>query len=96
MYRKLDSCKLDCLIEKVYGVDFCSAATWLEGSNRMQVPGVSPEAAESDDWCRQKLEDDDNGVKWDLSMPPLSNYILNDLCAKGKLKSGDYIIIFDN
>ena len=96
MYHKLDACDLYDLIEEVYGIKFNVAYYWLQDQRSMEVVGVCRDPAESDAWCRQKLEGAMTGEKWDLSMPPLDEYILNDLCNKGKLEEGDYFIVFDD
>lgn len=91
MYHKLETTELDRLIKKSYGVDFNSAYEWTQGE-KLEICGISPIVAESDEWCKKNLKED----SLDSSQPPLYETIMCDLCAKGKLKKGDYFLVFDD
>jgi hypothetical protein len=87
------SSEIDDLIEKEYGQKFNFAYHVMDRSYECRVDAqeMEPELLAKFKKVGVELFND-----WDLSQPPLEEQLLCDLCFRGRLIAGDYLIKFDD
>jgi len=89
-YIKYNACDLDRLIQANYGKKF-EVPYFMEGQRYMEVFGIGPEddlQETIEAW--QDLNRDHMGKLEDLEA------LMCDLCSKGLLEEGDYLLEFDD
>jgi hypothetical protein len=87
---RYDACNLSRLFEEVYGVDFNIPYMIMQDDNMIEE-SVSSEKL--DDAIVAELQA--KGEEMD-NVRDIFEDLLNDLCFRGKLKAGDYLIKFDD
>ncbi len=91
-YIQYNACDLDRLIESTYGKKF-EVPYFMQDQKLYKVFGVCCVIDGFRDWVDDQIVQLENSEKRNLEM---LEAIMSDLCTKGLLEAGDYLLEFDD
>ena len=93
-YIERNACDISRMIEDTYGKEFNIPYCIMEGDRYLKVIGICVMEGEDQIEVEKQIHSWQNtngcGDQEDLEA------IMSDLCAKGKLEAGDYLLEFDD
>tara|TARA_Y100000034_G_scaffold117125_1_gene156258 strand:- start:450 stop:740 length:291 start_codon:yes stop_codon:yes gene_type:complete len=93
-YINYSACDLSQLIEDTYGKELNIPYEIMEDQKLYEVHGVCVmENSDDQDWVDDQIHEWKNGG---CANSEQLEAIMSDLCAKGLLKEGDYLLEFDD
>lgn len=98
-FVRMDACDLSDLIEQTYGREYNVAYSYMQDQRKVTMYGIGKSDAEGSArvsyWAATGQETMPTDAP-NTSYPDIIEYIMDDLCSKGLLEEGDYLLEFDD